>query len=313
MVSVQVLLDTGPTQAEAARVCRAFARHGMDAAVQGHSYGGPPPVSAFTIVVSTQLPHFLDLFSERPGDLHALVGALLELRADPGQWGKPHGARLEDTSSGLAVHCDPGLPAPAYAALLGLDLTSFDRGSPPLAVQWHPDLARWQACLLNTGRRLVRRIPTRQEAESAGARVRRLQDEETTALRDMSERAHHSAVTRHRAAVVLHSAAGWSTGSLAKNLVVSEMRARATIRDFNAAGLAALAVDFPATIPGPTPQEAHDARDIARQPPARYGRQEHGWEPAGFADFLVAEGIVDDITPSAARTLLAPAPNGEPT
>ncbi|MFC6080469.1 COG3415 family protein [Sphaerisporangium aureirubrum] len=298
MVTARVLLDTGPTPAEAARIRAAFHARGMTATVEGHSYGGPPPTSAFLIVVNTRLPVFLARFTG--ADLEELVTSLLALRADPAQWGRRHVVKLEDADSGLGVLCDAEVPPRAYAALLTLDLAHFDRDSPPLRVEWSPALGLWRARLIDLPRDAMVRVPRLAESGADPALLRTLDEAEKSALWRLVDPGADSAISRRRAGIVLASAVGWSAASVARRTAVREALVRAVIRDFNDAGFAALEPGFEAARPAQTAGEREDALAAARHGAA-------GWTPETLAEFLVAEGLVEDITPTAAKELMTDA------
>nr|WP_062330532.1 helix-turn-helix domain-containing protein [Herbidospora sakaeratensis] len=300
MVDVRLLLDTGPTEAEVARVEARFAAHGLTVTTEGHSYGGPPPTSAFLIVVNTLLAPFLDRLT--PGDLAALTADLLALRADPARWGRPHRLKFEDAQTGHAVLMDAGLPPAAYTALLDLDLARFDRGAPPVQVEWHPALALWQARLITVAGRATVPIPARGPAEP---RLRPLTERETGELWRLIDPS-GSEITRRRAAAVLSSSQGWNAGSVARRLLLSERRVRALVDEFNTAGLASLSPDYTGVHqvePGPDRRAA--ARAAARRTPADFGRPDVCWSPAALAEFLVAEGLLEDVTPELLKEVLS--------
>lgn len=299
MVDVRLLLDTGPTAAEVERIRATFRAWDLDAAVEGHSYGGPPPTSAFLIVVNTQLPVLLSRLTDT--GLDKLVTSLLSLRADPGQWGKSHVVKLEDAHSGLGVVCHAAVPSHAYAALLALDLSAFDRDSPPLQMEWNPALDIWQARLLDLAERATVRIP-RLPAGQDGPRLRRLDEAEMTELWRLVT--HGSVITKRRAKIILAGAVGWNIDSIARRVVVSREHVSAVVSDFNAVGLAALAPGFEGRQVTLAGRELDDALAVARRRPSEFGLPGSRWRPAVLAEFLVTEGLVEDITPGGAEELI---------
>ncbi|MFJ3933881.1 helix-turn-helix domain-containing protein [Streptomyces sp. NPDC090029] len=308
MVDVRVLLDTGPTSAEVDRVHAAFRGWDMDATVEGHSYGGPPPTSCFLIVVNTQLPAFLARLTDTDSgvsDLERLVTSLLALRSNPHHWGRPHVVKLEDAQSGLGVICDTEVPSRAYDALLSLDLSHFDRDSPPLQIEWNPALGIWQAKLLGVARRTMLRVPLRPAADEGLPRLRRLNDAEVTELWRLVDPGSDSAITRRRASIVLATAVGWNIASVAQRVAVSENHILAVIHNFNNAGFAALSPDFEGCRVAPTAQETRDAVAVAGRSPGEFGLPGRSWTATTLAEFLVTEGLVEDIGPTAANELMA--------
>jgi hypothetical protein len=314
-LQAHLLLDTGPTGAELGRIRRIFAEIGVDADAQGHSYGGPPPTSAFLIVVNTALVPFLDIFAARPDGaaaLRRLAGELLGLRADPRRWGRPHSLRLEDAHSDLQVVLGGGLPEQALQDLLTLDLSRLDQTSPPLAVEWHPELRRWVARSLTAPVRVTRRLPRRDGPSPGRPGWRRPGDAEIRALWRMTEDGTGSAVQWQRAMVVLRWALGRSVPVIARQVMLDEDDVRRILSGFAADGFAALQPDYAGT--GPVrllPVQHAEIMSIAARGPREFGLDLSGWTYAALADFLVAEGVVGDIDAGALRALaVRPAADG---
>ncbi|MER7169458.1 hypothetical protein ABT336_25790, partial [Micromonospora sp. NPDC000207] len=159
---VGVLLDTGPTAEEVAAMTDLFRQRGMTAVAEGHSYGGPPPTSAFLIVLTAPLAPFLDGFADDADgwrSLRELVDALQAMRSDPGRWGRAHEVRLEDASSGHAVALEPDLPEAAYRALMEVDLSGLDQWSIPVRLEWQQARLTWTARMTTVPLRFSRRPP----------------------------------------------------------------------------------------------------------------------------------------------------------
>ena len=308
-LQVRVLLDTGPTEAELDRISGLFDELGMDAGAEGHSYGGPPPTSAFLIVVNSPLVPFLDGFAAA-GDsgahrLARLIGRLQAMRADESRWGRPHGVQLEDSHSGHVVVLPPGLPAAAYQALLGVDVAGFDRATPSVRLEWHAGLRRWQVGLATAPRRLVRRATARWHAPD-NPRARQVGEAETRRLWQLAGQDARSAVTWQRATVVLCSTLGWNIPSIARHTLMGEHRVRAVIRNFNDYGFDSLLLGHTGgEAAKPTAEEEQEAWQIASRPPAEHGLPAAAWDPELLGEFLVTEGIVEDVDLDWLRSLLA--------
>lgn len=302
---VRVLLDTGPTPQEIAAIQSWFSAHGMTAECEGHSYGGPPPTSAFLIVVTSPLAPLLDRFT-RGDELAEVVGRLQALRADVRQWGRAHGVKLEDAHSGHTVWLPAGLPAAAYDALLEVDVTGFDRDVPMVQLEWSEPLGCWQAALTTQPRRLARRAPLRWRGAAVNPRARELSEAELGALWQLAGHGDTpSVVTLQRARVVLWSALGWNVAATARRTLLSEDRVRAVIGNFNADGFDCLHLAYAGgEVAKPTADEQRDAERIAARSPAAFGLGEQAWTPALLADFLVGEGVVEDVDLDWLRALI---------
>lgn len=298
---VRVLLDTGPTDAELALIGDLFATVGMESLAEGHSYGGPPPTSAFMMVVSSALGSFLDRFAvptdEAPGwpALRELVSQLQGLRADPERWGRPHGVMLEDSHSGHSVHLPPGLSDAAYEALMHVDLSDLDPDGVPTRLEWSVALHRWQVCLTTASRRYARRAPHR-APDVDSPRVQELTETDTARLWRLAGRPDLSVVAWQRIQIVLASAVGRNVPSIARQQVTSEHRVRAVIRSFNRDGFDSLELGYTGREPAvPSTVEERDARAVAARPPADFGLPDQTWDARLLAEFLVSEGVVEDL------------------
>ncbi|MEV0396456.1 hypothetical protein [Polymorphospora rubra] len=322
-LQVRVLLDTGPTTDEVDRIGAIFAGCGMDAYAEGHSYGGPPPTSAFLIVLNVPLAPFLDTFVAAPdaepdvqpaagggaARLAALVRTMQGMRADEELWGRPHGVKLEDSHSGHGVLLAAGLPDTAYGALLDLDLSGLDQWAIPVQLEWQPALHTWQARLTTVPRPFARRVPLRARAGDT-PRARQCDDAEIGELWRLAGSAQVPAVTWQRAQIVLLSAQGSNIASIAQHTVTGPGRVRAVIRNFNDDGFASFDPGYDrGERPRPTPAEQRDARAVAARGPAPYGLTGPAWDAATLGDFLVREGVVEDVDPDWLAALLADAGN----
>ncbi len=112
-------------------------------------------------------------------------------------------------------------------------------------------------------------------------------------------------MTWRRAQVVLLSAQGMDAAAIAKVAFTSEGRVRDVIRNFNADGFASL---YPKYKGGRPPKfnlgHRREIKKIARSKPAEHGLPFSAWSLSKLAEFLVAEGVVDDISHEGLRTLL---------
>jgi hypothetical protein len=306
---VRILLDTGPTDDEIHRIQGIFRALDMDVSVEGHSYGGPPPQSAFLIVVYAPLVPLLDAFARHGTEGHIRFKQWVEhiqsLRADERRWARKHTLKLEDAHTDLSVLLAFGLPPRAYQALLDIDLSGFDRGSPPTTIEWNDHLLRWRARPHTTSHPIVRRLPTRRHACGNALRVRELTDGELRELRRLTADLAVPAITRQRAEIVLWSGLGWGTRTISIRLLISEDRVHAVASNFNSHGFASFSPDYDHGEPiGLKPEEESEARKIARSDPREYGLPKVSWNAESLAEFLVSEGVIEDTTIAELKALL---------
>ena len=114
-----------------------------------------------------------------------------------------------------------------------------------------------------------------------------------------------SVVTWRRAQMVLLSAQGMDMAAIAKVAFTSEDRVRDVIRNFNADGFGSL---YPRYKGGRPPKftlpQRREIKKIAKAKPAEYDLPFSAWSLSKLAEFLVAEGVVDDISNEGLRVLL---------
>ncbi|MGO9504394.1 MAG: IS630 family transposase [Streptosporangiaceae bacterium] len=136
-------------------------------------------------------------------------------------------------------------------------------------------------------------------------RVREIDDDEGRRLVRMVRRGTGSVVTWRRAQMVLLSAQGMDAPAIAKVAFTGEDRIRDVIRGFNADGFSSL---YPKYRGGHAPKftlpQRREIRKIARSRPAGHELPFSVWSLARLAGFLVAEGVVDDISHEGLRQVL---------
>ena len=136
-------------------------------------------------------------------------------------------------------------------------------------------------------------------------RVREIDDDEGRRLVRIIRRGSGSVVTWRRAQMVLLSAQGMDAAAIAKVAFTSEDRVRDVIRNFNADGFGSL---YPKYEGGHPPKftlpQRREIKKIAKSRPAEHDLPFSTWSLAKLADFLVAEGVVDDISHEGLRVLL---------
>ncbi len=111
-------------------------------------------------------------------------------------------------------------------------------------------------------------------------------------------------VTWRRAQMVLLSAQGMSVTRIAQVTFTSPDRVRDVTHNFNADGFDSLYPKYrggrPPTFTLPQRQEI---KKIAKSRPAEHGLPFPAWSLAKLADFLVAEGVVEDVSHEGLREI----------
>jgi transposase len=136
-------------------------------------------------------------------------------------------------------------------------------------------------------------------------RVREIDDDEGRRLLRIVRRGTGSVVTWRRAQMVLLSAQKMSPAKIAEVTFTSEDRVRDVIHNFNADGFDSLYPKYA----GGRPRvfnlpERREIKKIAKSKPVEHGLPFSTWSLSKLADFLVAEGVVDDISHEGLRVLL---------
>jgi transposase len=136
-------------------------------------------------------------------------------------------------------------------------------------------------------------------------RVREIDDDEGRRLVRIVRRGSGSVVTWRRAQMVLLSAQGMDVPAIAKVAFTSEDRVRDVIRNFSADGFSSL---YPKYRGGRPPKfslpQRREIKKIAKSKPAEHDLPFSAWSLSKLAEFLVAEGVVDDISHEGLRALL---------
>jgi transposase len=136
-------------------------------------------------------------------------------------------------------------------------------------------------------------------------RVREIDDDEGQRLVRIIRRCSGSVVTWRRAQMVLLSAQGMDVPAIARVAFTSEDRVRDVIRNFNADGFSSL---YPKYRGGHPPKftlgQRREIKKIAKAKPAEYDLPFSTWSLAKLAEFLMAEGVVDEISHEGLRMLL---------
>jgi transposase len=136
-------------------------------------------------------------------------------------------------------------------------------------------------------------------------RVREIDDDEGARLVRIVRWGTGSVVTWRRAQMVLLSAQGMDVAAIARVAFTSEDRVRDVIRNFTGDGFSSL---YPKYKGGRPPKfslpQRREIKKTARSKPAEHDLPFSAWSLSKLAEFLVAEGVVDDISHEGLRTLL---------
>lgn len=138
--------------------------------------------------------------------------------------------------------------------------------------------------------------------------VRGIVDDEGRRLLRIIRRGTGSVVTWRRAQMVLLSAQGMPVVKIAEVTFTSPDRVRDVLHNFNTDGFDSLYPKCKGGRPNTfTLLERREIKKMAKSKPAEHGLPFSTWSLAKLADFLVAEGVVDDISHEGLR---GPAPRG---
>ncbi len=135
--------------------------------------------------------------------------------------------------------------------------------------------------------------------------VRDLTNDEGRKLLSIVRRGSGSVVRWRRAQIVLWSAQRMDVPAIAKIAFTSEDRVRAVIHNFNEDGFVSLAPRYAGGRPPTfTLPQRREIKKIALSRPTDHDLPFSTWSLSKLAEFLVAEGVVDDISHEGLRVLL---------
>ncbi|WP_218020462.1 IS630 family transposase [Rhodococcus zopfii] len=136
-------------------------------------------------------------------------------------------------------------------------------------------------------------------------RVRELDDDEGKRLVRILRRGTGSVVTWRRAQMILLSAQGMPVPKIAEISFTSADRVRDVIHNFNTDGFDSLYPKYAGGRPKKfTLPERREIKKIAKSTPVEHDLPFSTWSLTKLAEFLVAEGVVDDISHETLRVLL---------
>ncbi|MGZ7011043.1 MAG: IS630 family transposase [Ilumatobacteraceae bacterium] len=135
--------------------------------------------------------------------------------------------------------------------------------------------------------------------------VRDLTNDEGRKLLSIIRRGSGSVVRWRRAQIVLWSAQHMDVPAIAKIAFTSEDRVRAVIHNFNDDGFDSLAPKYSGGRPPTfTLPQRREIKKVALSRPTDHDLPFSTWSLSKLAEFLVAEGVVDDISHEGLRVLL---------
>jgi transposase len=138
-----------------------------------------------------------------------------------------------------------------------------------------------------------------------GIRVREITNDEGNRLLQIVRRSSGSVVRWRRAQMVLLSAQGMDVAQIAKVAFTSPDRVRDVLHNFNDDGFDSLAPKYSGGRPPKfTLPERREIKKIALSRPVDHDLPFSTWSLTKLAEFLVAEGVVDDISHEGLRVLL---------
>jgi len=135
--------------------------------------------------------------------------------------------------------------------------------------------------------------------------VREITNAEGNRLLRILRRSSGSVVTWRRAQMILLSAQGMPAARIAEVTFTSADRVRDVIHNFNLDGFDALYPRYHGGRPPTFPlAQRHEIKRLALSRPQDHDLPFSSWSLSKLADFLVAEGVVDDISHEGLRVLL---------
>jgi transposase len=149
------------------------------------------------------------------------------------------------------------------------------------------------------------RLIAQSSAMAERVAVRDITNEEGRKLLSIVRRGSGSVVRWRRAQIVLWSAQRMDVPAIAKIAFTSEDRVREVIHNFNTDGFDSLAAKYSGGRPPKfTLPERREIKKVALSRPVDHNLPFSTWSLSKLAEFLVAEGVVDDISHEGLRVLL---------
>jgi hypothetical protein len=294
---VQVLT---PYAGEDARVVEALAELDIDADVRAATTGSTTHMILTSVVVTAPISAFLGGVLAKAGDdAYSALKRLVKKIATHDR------VELEDRSSRTTIELDLALPDIAYRRLFEIDIPEFDRDDPAWTIAWNTKHQRWVASRAPWSRQTTSRQIIGETLDDVGPseELRELAADERERLYRLANG--KSAISGLRAAIVFDASARRHTADIARRVFISPERVRSIIREFNADGFEALVGRYrAASLRELSPQEEMEVESISLSSPRDLGLDHDSWTIGKLADFLVADGILEDTSHLQVKALL---------
>jgi hypothetical protein len=311
----------------------AFSDLGFDAEIEAHTFAGPAEILQYVALSAPVLALFTALTTKAGEDaylgLKRLCTRILRARRD-GSHARDDTIELLDTEGRMRAELPDDLPDMAYRQLIPLFLAYLSENPPvqPRSTVMHRSDGRVVHWLDGSGPRLVwserwnrwlayadsgyagalpaRRlppIPSRSMVQNPAA-LPALDDRRRSELYRASGK-DSSIVLRQRADIALRLLDGVAPSQLGRLLIVSEELVRAVGNDYAVHGLSGLRANSADATPSRIPAEvAVEILTIAEASPREWRGADDRWTVSSLAGFVVEEGVIEDVSHRAIKTLL---------
>jgi hypothetical protein len=324
-LTARVLTGSASNDATKREIEKLFAEFGFEARVESEIFMSVGPVGVMEcIALSAPVLAFFTAMTTKAGEdaylaLKGFCKRMLNARRRSN--GRETSIQLEDTKTGLRIELSSELPDNSWRQLLGatrtyLSAQSAGAGSPTgPTLKWSSKWNRWIAHVrvsyevsLGSGRvsfnyrTIARPFPpmvSRVHAADPDHPPRRDLGSEGKRLRTYIEKnVEGPVIPWQRAAIVdeYHRPVPPGVSEIAGSFFVSDALILAVVNDFEGHKFAMLRPDFDGGAAGTIPDRLRsEIIDIARSAPGVYGRHESSWSIQALAEFLVGEGLLEDV------------------
>jgi hypothetical protein len=278
-----------------------LAAFGVDAKVEDEGNEGGPVYVLLTVAVV--LAPFLNAVLAKAGEdawlsLKKALVPSLERMDSP--W---IALELEDSTSRATVKLTLDIPDHAFRELIEIVNHIEDVSAGPRHLEWSQRWGRWVALYLGVARRIPPR-PSRAINRTRIPSLRRTSQAGIAAIYDRYGRA-RSMVVQQRSDILLRRLRGEAVKSISSAMVVSKELVQAIVLDFDTAGPPALRADFDHGIPAKIDEDvAEEITRAAQAEPQSYRLWFRRWTIPRLTEFLVCDGVVEDVGHSDLHRLL---------
>jgi hypothetical protein len=310
------------TEAERAPIREAFA----DAGVSGVEAESPKmhrqATLEWVVIVASLSPFFHAILEKAGEDAYEALKRLIARLRSSGKSGERI-VELHDPVTKLEVDLRSPLPEEAWRALVAVDLSGLREvkrglisgpGEPREwpereTLEWNGRTRHWLVypqTLIFSGRRIGRRIPiaaAREPIAEAGV-LARVESPWKRLSKHFSETS--TSISAQRARFVAYFSAGNKSADVARQTLSSDELVLGVLDDFSRDGFRALEPDYEGSRGSSriTLAQHEEIIRIARGGPQAYGKQRRTWSLSQLTDFLVAEGVIEDISQPDVNRLL---------